>query len=59
MNKIEDKFEIIRDEEEHKNNSLRKYALLYKFYREMGVPKEEAKMYAQWNYKNVVEKPRR
>jgi hypothetical protein len=54
---IDDKFEIVRDEGEHKNNCLHKEIKeLYEHYLRMGFPKIEAIRYAKWNYRNLGKK---
>ena len=45
------KFEIIKNEEEHKNNSCRIYAQQYCYYRKMGCSKEQSR---EWAYLNLV-----
>ena len=43
-------------EEQHKNNSLRKYAELYFYYRGVGCSRKESRQYALWSYENLVRK---
>jgi len=53
---IENKFEVIRNEEEDKNNILHKEIKeMYMYYKEMGVNRRDAIRYAKWTYKNLVE----
>lgn len=53
---IEQKFEVVRNEEEHKNNCLHKDVKeLYNYYRDMGMGKKDSIRYARWTYKNLVE----
>ena len=48
-------FEVIRNDEEDKNNCLHKeMKALYEYYLEMGCDKKEAIRYAKWNYQNLV-----
>lgn len=49
---IEEKFEIIRDENEHENNELHKLCKLYRHWIYNGVNPKEARRYIKWYYKN-------
>lgn len=53
---IEEKFEVIRNKEEHENNGGVEYARLYCYYRQMGCSKEDSRKYAKWTYQNRVKK---
>jgi hypothetical protein len=57
--KLKERHKTIEAQEEHKNNPTRRKAQLYCYYRNMGCTKEQARTYADWNYKNIVEKPRK
>jgi len=53
---IDDKFEVIRNEEEHKNNGLHKeLKMWYNHYLKMGCTKQHAIRYAYWNLRNNPE----
>ena len=57
---IEQKFEVIRNNEEHKNNCLHKdIKELYNYYLDKGFDKKDAIRYAKWTYKNLMEETRK
>ncbi len=54
---IDNKFEVLRDEDEHRDNPLHKEIKeQYEYYLKMGVSKKWACKYSKWNYLNLVKK---
>ena len=45
---LEEKFKVIRNEQEHENNELHKICRYYEWLLENGVPKEDARKYTKW-----------
>jgi len=53
LNKTPDTFEVIRNEEEHKNNCLHfELKKWYNYYCSMGCTKQQAIKYSKWNIQN-------
>lgn len=46
-----EKFEVIRNQNEHEENEMHKLCGLYRHYIENGIPPKDARKYIKWIYK--------
>lgn len=51
MTQLENKFEIIRNQEEHLENEMHQLCRLYRHWLQNKVPENDARRYIKWHYK--------